>query len=197
MELKPVKVTVVGDDGVGKTSAILSYVVQVFPTTYLPKVYDPYCAKIVVKDKAISSQLWDSLGTAEGARLRPLGYPDTKLFILMYSCTNRASFDNVTSIWAPELNAHQPGAPVILAASKTDLRPVEPHLDFVTTEEGQHCATAIGAIGFIEFSAKVEQENYNLFHRAFWLGSLDESERARVLAKEHKKSSRSDICTIM
>ena len=54
----------------------------------------------------INIGLWDSAGQEDYDRLRPLSYPQTDCFIVMYSVCSRSSFDNVTSCWLPEIAHH-------------------------------------------------------------------------------------------
>ena len=91
-------------------------------------------------------------GQEDYDRLRPLSYPGTDVFIIMYAINNRASFDAVTSKWNPEIERFCPGAVKILVGNKTDLddkRKVE-------TYEGQSCIRSIGAQAFVESSAKTQ-----------------------------------------
>ena len=39
-------------------------------------------------------------------RLRPLSYPGTDCFILMYSIISRSSFENIKECWIPEITHH-------------------------------------------------------------------------------------------
>ena len=53
-------------------------------------------------------------------RLRPLSYPGTDVFLLCYSVSSRASFENLDR-WAHELKHHCPNTPVVVAGLKCDL----------------------------------------------------------------------------
>ena len=55
--------------------------------------------------------LWDTAGQEDYARLRPLSYANTNIFLICFSLESRASLKNVKQKWIPELHkydkAHQ------------------------------------------------------------------------------------------
>lgn len=55
-------------------------------------------------------------------RLRPLSYCGADFFILAFSLISKASYENVSKKWIPELKHYAPGVPIILFGSKLDLR---------------------------------------------------------------------------
>ena len=72
--------------------------------------------------------LWDTAGQEDYARLRPLSYANTNIFLICFSLESRASLKNVKQKWIPELHkydkAHQNkmGPPkFILVGNKADL----------------------------------------------------------------------------
>ena len=72
--------------------------------------------------------LWDTAGQEDYARLRPLSYANTNIFLICFSLESRASLKNVKQKWIPELHkydkAHQnkTGPPkFILVGNKADL----------------------------------------------------------------------------
>ena len=64
---------------------------------------DNYTANLVYKDKPIALGLWDTAGTDEYDQLRPLSYPDTHIFVIVYDLTNKDSLESVSRKWAPEI----------------------------------------------------------------------------------------------
>lgn len=89
-----------------------------------------------------------------------LSRPGPDVIFLLYSVISPSSLASATSVWSAELRAHSPGAPVILLATKTDLRDdaevtdrlAKRGLTPVSLEQGQRAAQAIGALGFFEMS---------------------------------------------
>ncbi len=64
---------------------------------------------------------WWKIGQDEFARLRPLGYPDTDIFLVCYSVVSPASFENVRAKWSPEIKHNNPDTPIVLVGTKLDL----------------------------------------------------------------------------
>jgi small GTP-binding protein len=87
-------------------------------------------------------------------RLRPLSYPQTDCFIMMYDVACPESFVRLEEKFFPEIKQHCPEASVMLVANKSDLREAENDFDFVPTEDGADLAAREGAFFFTEFSAK-------------------------------------------
>ena len=61
-------------------------------------------------------------GPEDFDRLRPLSYPQTDVFLLVFSIVSPASFDKISRKWYPEINHHAPGVPFLLVGTKLDLR---------------------------------------------------------------------------
>ena len=62
--------------------------------------------------------LWDTSGQEEYSLLRPLSYPQTDVFVLCFLTSSLTSFNNVKTLWYPELQTHAPGVPIILFGVK-------------------------------------------------------------------------------
>jgi Ras-related C3 botulinum toxin substrate 1 len=160
-----IKCVVVGDGAVGKTSLLLSYTTNKFPEDYIPTVFDNYLANVMYKNKTISLCLWDTAGQEDYDKLRPLSYPDTQCFLVLFSVVNPTSYNNVKSKWMPELKEYSNGVPIILCGTKIDLRENEEifkklnerDLKPISFDQGTQLAKEIGAIGYFEVSAKTQK----------------------------------------
>jgi Ras-related C3 botulinum toxin substrate 1 len=167
------KCVTIGDGAVGKTSLLISFSSNSFPEDYVPTVFDNYNANVMWKEKTITMGLWDTAGQEDYDRLRPLSYPDTDVFLVCYSVVNPSSYNNVKTKWVPEIRHHCPNAPIVLFATKLDLREDEQILKRlkerdqspITSEMGKKLQQEVGAVGFGECSALTQKglkEAFNL-----------------------------------
>lgn len=116
------------------------------------------------REKTVALGLWDTAGTDEYDQLRPLSYPDTHIFIIVFSITSNESLLNTEKKWVPEIKEHtKDGAvPFIIVGNKLDLRSDEKMKDkCVSKKEAEKLAMKLGAKRYIECSAKT-QENLKL-----------------------------------
>ncbi|KAM9968706.1 hypothetical protein ACTFIW_000579 [Dictyostelium discoideum] len=158
---KTVKVVVVGDGAVGKTSLLILYTTKAFPKDYVPTVFDNFNCLEMYDNKPVNLVLWDTAGQEDYDNLRPLSYPQTDVFIICYSVVKRDSLDNIKYKWLPEINQTNQGTPIILVGTKTDLREDKKTLsqlqeskqEPVSRDEGVALAKEIGAVQFFECSA--------------------------------------------
>lgn len=169
---KRVKLVVVGDGAVGKTSLLISYATGTFPTEYLPTVFENYTAQMKREHDVILLHLWDTAGQEDYDRLRPLSYPGADVLLLCFSTISQASYDAIKEKWAPEVHHYIASVPHILVGTKIDLRE-EKHADPnsgkyepLTREQGEAMAEEIGAVKYMEVSSKTGKGVSEVFKEA-------------------------------
>eukprot|EP00002_Diphylleia_rotans_P008491 TRINITY_DN1835_c0_g2_i6.p1 TRINITY_DN1835_c0_g2~~TRINITY_DN1835_c0_g2_i6.p1 ORF type:complete len:868 (+),score=134.43 TRINITY_DN1835_c0_g2_i6:69-2672(+) len=163
--MQNVKCVVVGDGAVGKTCMLISYTTNAFPGEYIPTVFDNYSANVLSDEHPVSLGLWDTAGQEDYDRLRPLSYPQTDVFLVVYSISSRTSFLNLTK-WIDEITYHTAGkTPFILVGNKLDLAQNRQ----VQTIEGRHFANRYGA-PFFEVSALTQENLKEMFSEAIRVG---------------------------
>lgn len=151
------KIIVLGESKVGKTSLICRYSKDEFATSYLSTVgVDFQIKKIQVDDKAIKLQIWDTAGQERFRTITRNFFNSTHGFIVCYDITSKDSFQCVT-LWLNEIkkNSGDEDVQIILIGNKSDLDDERQ----VTTEQGQNFANN-HKIPFFETSAK-EGTNLN------------------------------------
>ncbi|XP_057979704.1 rac-like GTP-binding protein RAC2 isoform X1 [Malania oleifera] len=170
---KFIKCVTIGDGAVGKTCLLISYTSNTFPTEYVPTVFDNFSANVVVDGQTVNLGLWDTAGQEDYNRLRPLSYRGADVFILAFSLISRASFENVCKKkWVPELRHYAPSVPVVLVGTKLDLREDRQYvMDYpgartISTEQGEELKKQVGALAYIECSAKTQQNLKAVFDTA-------------------------------
>jgi len=169
---KRVKLVVVGDGAVGKTSLLIRFATGEFPTEYLPTVFENYTAQLKRETETILLHLWDTAGQEDYDRLRPLSYPGADVVLLCFSTINQASYEAIREKWAPEIHHYIPNIPHILVGTKIDLRaakhpdPNSGKYEPINTENGQSLANEIGATKYMEICSKTGDGIQDLFNEA-------------------------------
>lgn len=156
------KLVIVGNGATGKTSLLFRFTRGKMMETYIPTVFDNHAADITVNGIHVELGLWDTSGQEDYDRLRPLSYPDSDVIIVTYTVDNPESFICVEDKWVPEIRHFCPKVPMLLVATKVDLRDDEYKIKVlaeskesaVTLNEGRELAQKIGAYSFVECSAK-------------------------------------------
>ncbi|KAM6555078.1 hypothetical protein CsatB_015840 [Cannabis sativa] len=120
--LRFIKCVSVGDGAVGKTSLLISYTTNTFSEDYVSTIFDNFNVNVDVNEFTVNLGLWDTTGQEGYNSLRPLSYHGTDVFILAFSLISKASYENVSKKWIPELKHFAPGVPIILVGTKLDLR---------------------------------------------------------------------------
>jgi len=184
------KIVVVGDGGCGKTCLLIVYAHNRFPEAYIPTVFENYVTNRQFDGKIVEIALWDTAGQEEYDRLRPLSYPESHVILIVFSVDFPVSLENVQDKWYPEVAHFCEGTPLILVATKTDLRRDDNTKRMlsaqgqrpVTAEQGAEVAREIGA-KYIECSAKTGSGVQEVFALA-----LRESMKSKwgKIARPHK-----------
>ena len=98
--------------------------------------------------------MWDTAGQEDYDRLRPLCYQRSSAVIVCFAVNARTSYENVEVKWMPEVRHHCPHTPVILVATKIDLRNKKGARRSLTTEDGDELWARISADAYSECSSK-------------------------------------------
>lgn len=185
----------VGDGAVGKTCLLISYTTNKFPSEYVPTVFDNYAVTVMwvssvsspgltvktdkqsrIGDEPYTLGLFDTAGQEDYDRLRPLSYPQTDVFLVCFSVTSPASFENVREKWFPEVHHHCPGVPCLIVGTQTDLRDdpqvrdklSKQKMQPVRKEDGERMAKDLGAVKYVECSALTQFKLKDVFDEV-WL----------------------------
>ncbi|XP_074438044.1 ras-like GTP-binding protein RHO isoform X2 [Larus michahellis] len=161
------KLTVVGDDRSGKTCLLFALRHEQLPESYEPTVFDAYSTDTEVDGKDMKLILCDVAGKNEFSyrNLRSVFYRDTDVILMCFSVDRPDSLQNILDFWVPEIKMFCPTVPVILVATKIELRGDEsitkkvttPGNESINTTEGKALAASIGAYAYLECSAKTKE----------------------------------------
>lgn len=117
-----VKVCIIGDTDVGKTSLSMRYCHGEMPENATPTIGASFLQKRLNLDGTeLSLQIWDTAGQERFRSMAPMYYRGAKAAILVFDLTNEDTFHRVVS-WLKDLKAHaDPDIIICLAGNKCDL----------------------------------------------------------------------------
>ena len=119
---KEIKMILLGESGVGKTSIIKRFLLDQFNTEHIPNLSMNYVEKdININKKKVKLNIWDTIGQEKYRSVSKLFLKETEIVILVYSINDSKSFEEL-NYWN-DLYKEQIGKKVILgiAGNKSDL----------------------------------------------------------------------------
>ena len=143
---EPVKVVLLGESSVGKTSIINQYTTKKFNPRCITSVSAQFITKILnfpEFEKSIKFDIWDTVGQEKYRSLTKIFYRDAKVIILVYDITKEYTFKALKDYWYKEILNTTEGKPILaLVANKSDL-----YIDQkVNNKDGKAFAEEINAI---------------------------------------------------
>lgn len=150
------KVIILGDSGVGKTSLMQQFVNGKFSHQYKATIGADFLTKeLNIDDKTVTMQIWDTAGQERFQSLGVAFYRGADCCVLVYDVTNQKSFDNISS-WKDEFliqaNVKDPeNFPFVIIGNKVD---VDDSKKVVTQKKAQQYAANLGNLPIFQTSAK-------------------------------------------
>jgi small GTP-binding protein len=156
-----VKVTLLGNSGVGKTCIIYRFTNNDYKEGTMTTRGADYSQKsITIKNQTINLDLWDTAGQENYRSLGRHFYKDSLIVILVYDITNRESFEDLKTIWYNDLKRYGEKYSVLaVVGNKSDLFENE----VVSEDEGRKFAEEKNA-EFMLVSAKTGDNITILFN---------------------------------
>ena len=155
-----IKITLLGDSGVGKSSIILRYNLNTFQEDFNSTNGANYTQKkININDINYQLDIWDTAGQEKYRSLGRNFYRDAYIIILVYDIIRKDSFDNLKNIWYPELLKYGEKFKILAVVGNKCDRYEE---ETVNEDEGRAFANEIKAI-FVTTSAKTGNNIKYLF----------------------------------
>ena len=104
-ELESLKVVLIGESGVGKTSIISQFVDQVFQDDQQSTIGGTFSSKIVKcsNGKTLKLEIWDTAGQERYRSVTKMFYKDANAAILVYDITNKTSFEELKRYWIDQV----------------------------------------------------------------------------------------------
>ena len=116
------KIVVLGEGGVGKSSLTLRFIVDKFIEDYDPTIEDHYIKKVLVDGIYSEVDVTDTAGQEEFFTIRNDSAKNADGIILVYSITSLNSFEEAIRIIEEIIITKNDKIPVILVGNKLDLR---------------------------------------------------------------------------
>lgn len=154
-----VKIVLLGEGRVGKTSVLLRYVQNVFSDSQEQTLQAAFLKKVLnIQDDKIVLNIWDTAGQEKFHALSPIYYRDANAAVLVYDITDAQSFERVRH-WVKELRQIVGrDIIIIIAGNKSDLERGRQ----VSAEEAEAYAASVGAPHFL-VSAKLNKNIPQMF----------------------------------
>ncbi|QPG74047.1 Rab GTPase ypt7 [Brettanomyces nanus] len=150
------KVIILGDSGVGKTSLMQQFINGKFSQQYKATIGADFLPKeLNIDDKQVTMQIWDTAGQERFQSLGVAFYRGSDCCVLVFDVTNTKSFENLQS-WRDEFliqaNIKDPdNFPFVVIGNKID---VEENKRMVSSKKAQALCASLGNIPYFETSAK-------------------------------------------
>lgn len=150
------KVIILGDSGVGKTSLMHRYVNDKYSQQYKATIGADFLTKeVAVDDKLATMQVWDTAGQERFQSLGVAFYRGADCCVLVYDVTNTKSFENIKT-WRDEFLVHANVSspetfPFIILGNKID---AEENKKVVSAKTAQELAKQLGEVPLFLTSAK-------------------------------------------
>ena len=178
-DLLPIKIILLGDTGVGKSSIIKRYIEDSFEENLSSTIGSNFLEKIEkIKGQKVRLEVWDTAGQEEFRSVTKLFVKNSKIIILVYNVTQKSSFEGL-NYWYDFIQKELAQNFVLgVAGNKTDLIFEDGYDEEITSEEGKAFAEKIKA-NFALVSAKESgKEITNLFNQCIssYLDSRDGTE---------------------
>ncbi|MFW9827982.1 MAG: Rab family GTPase [Candidatus Thorarchaeota archaeon] len=155
------KLSLIGDNGVGKTSMAQRYVHGIFHADYKATI-GTFISKKECEfeelDTSVRFMIWDLAGQSQFERLWPDYLTDSRAGIIVFDITKRETFEHIRKWYDIITRVALPQIVLILVGNKVDLMASRE----ISTEEGVELATELG-LYYLETSAKTNKNIDDVF----------------------------------
>lgn len=141
------KIFIIGDSNVGKSSLMLRFVDDNFSQNYISTIgIDFKVRTLIMDDKKVKLQIWDTAGQERFCKITTSFLRGAMGIMIVYDVTDRVSLGRVTN-WVKYIDEQGSNAKLILVGNKIDHRERD-----ISFDEGLELANKYG-LDFIETSA--------------------------------------------
>ncbi|CAF0743807.1 unnamed protein product [Adineta steineri] len=158
--MREYKLVVLGSGGVGKSALTVQFVQGIFVGKYDPTIEDCYRKQVEIDGVNCMLEILDTAGTEQFTAMRDLYMKNGQGFILVYSITSQATFNDLIDIKDQIMRVKDVGAdiPMVLVGNKNDLEDER----VVGKQNGEGLARSFSCT-FLEASAKLQVNVNEIF----------------------------------
>ena len=160
-EPEGIKITLIGNSGVGKTSIINQYIDQTFDEANAATIGANYSEKVITKNnKEYELNIWDTAGQEKFHSVGKHFYKDAYIVCLVYDITSQDSLEQLETIWYPDIKKYGEKYTILaVVGNKSDLYEND---NLADENQAKEFAQSINAI-FMLTSAKTGDGIEKLF----------------------------------
>ena len=104
IKLKPLKLLLIGDSSVGKTSLLLRYTDNSFSDKYIATIGVEFKSKdITLNNNTYKIHIWDTAGQERYKSITKNFFKHAEGIIFVYDITNKKSFIEIKDFWYNEI----------------------------------------------------------------------------------------------
>ena len=175
---RPLKILIIGDSNVGKTSILLQYTSNFFQETHIATIGVEFKLKEIMLDNIeYKLNIWDTAGQERFKAITKSFFKAADGIVFVYDVTNKPSFENIKN-WIKDAESKANDFKIIIVGNKIDLNDSRE----VSFEEGKNLAKKKNC-PFFESSAKDKINIDEIF-----ITLLEEILKAQKNVKEEKKN---------
>jgi mitochondrial Rho GTPase 1 len=124
MAAAEVRIAVIGDSGVGKTSLIAAAATETFPDHPMP-VMEPCRLPADTTPENVPVEITDTSSRDQDKPALEQACRAANVIVLCFSMEKPATLRRVSTYWMPELRRLGVHVPVLLVGCKSDIRPAD------------------------------------------------------------------------
>ena len=192
------KILILGDSGVGKTSILIKYINNKFDESHIATIGVDYMDKTIkYKNINVKLQIWDTSGQEKFRSIARNFYRNSDAIFIVFDLNNKDTYNSIKQ-WINDVEEHCPNIKKILLGNKSDLEKnvseeiiknfaKENNLQYFETsaKNGTNIKEAFKAMVDLLLGGKSEQEILNGF-------ALHESDLS--IASENQTTKKKKCC---